>query len=94
MSFERGAVFQTRWQHADISSRLRAAHTDSARRDQFTLATIRERNEYDVFTMPVSREFAGAEPAVFELDAIPGSFPFTDNCGCLVHNVDYFRREL
>jgi hypothetical protein len=23
---------------------------------------------------------------VFELDAIPGSFSFTDNCGRLVHN--------
>jgi hypothetical protein len=31
-------------------------------------------------------QFAGAELAVFELDAIPGSFPFTDNCGRLVHN--------
>jgi len=73
---------------------LRAAHTDSARRDQFTLATIRERDEYDVFTMPVRREVAGAELAVFELDAIPGSFPFTDNCGRLVHNAITFRREL
>src|ERR1044072_4629814 len=40
VAFECSLMFESRGQHANVSTRLRAAHSNAARRDQLTLTTV------------------------------------------------------
>ena len=76
-----------------FSSLLRAADTNAAAGDQFTSATVSQREQDDVFAMAMARQLTGTKLAVFELDAIPRSFPLAHYRGGLVGVVHgYIRR--
>jgi hypothetical protein len=80
-------VLHSRRQHTNVSPSLRAANADTAC-DQLTLATVSQRNQNHVLAVAVQRQFSTAELAVFEPDAIPGSFAFAYNGGRLVQGID------
>ena len=68
-------MIETRRYHADVAFRLRAADANAAAGDQFTSATVSQREQDDVLAMTMARQLTGTKLAVFELDAIPRSFP-------------------
>ena len=68
-------MIETRGYDANVPLRLRAADTHAAAGDQFTFATIRQREQDHVFAMTMARQLTGTKLAVFQLDAIPRSSP-------------------